>query len=167
MQPTHTSRNVLAGDAEQASQLVQQSFLAFVAPDWSAEACAAFRAESSPAAFSECLASPAYAAASFSSGGTMVGFILMPKPSLLSMLFVRPGSLRLGIGRQLWERARAHIEDTHPSVKTVELNASPYAVAFYRSVGFVQISAEFRREGCRATRMACWLPAKALGAEVP
>jgi predicted GNAT family N-acyltransferase len=93
-----------------------------------------------------------------------VGFILMPKPSLLGMLFVHPSSLRLGIGKQLWEQARAHVEVSFPEVKTVELNSTPYALHFYRSIGFVPISAEFQRGGCRATRMACWLPARALGA---
>jgi Acetyltransferase (GNAT) domain len=51
-------------------------------------------------------------------------------------------------------------------VKTVELNSTPRAVEFYLALGFVPISAEFARGGARATRMACWLPARALGAEL-
>jgi predicted GNAT family N-acyltransferase len=66
----------------------------------------------------------------------------------------------------LWESARAHVESAFPDVETVELNSSPYAVAFYRSIGFVPISAEFARRGARVTRMVCGLPARAPGATV-
>jgi predicted GNAT family N-acyltransferase len=73
---------------------------------------------------------------------------------------------KVRIGQALWESARAHIEAGFPEVDTVELNATRYAVHFYESVGFVPISREFEREGRRAIRMACWLPARALGAAV-
>ena len=161
----HLIRVVGAAEAELASKLVQRSFLELAAGDWQPNARQVFLGESSPGALRKVLQSPAYAAGAFSAG-TMIGFILMPKPSLLGMLFVNPGSLRLGIAKQLWEHARAHIEVSFAEVKTVELNATPCAFRFYRSVGFVPISAEFQRGGCRATRMACWLPARALGAEV-
>ncbi|HUG23371.1 GNAT family N-acetyltransferase [Piscinibacter sp.] len=143
--------------------MIGRSFNALVAADWEPAACRVFLEESSPARLRDALQTAAHAAGAFSDSGVL-GFILMPRPSVLGMLFVDPGSLRLGIGRQLWEHARAHVEASFPDVKTVELNASPQAVPFYRSVGFTPISAEFRRAGCRATRMACWLPARALGA---
>lgn len=160
---TFSSRLLTPTDAEIASELVHESFSALSASAWEPRAREVFFAESSPDALREALRSPAFAAGAFSDRA-LVGFILMRKPSSLSMLFVRPGSLRLGIGRQLWEQARTHIEAAFPEVKTVELNSTPYALAFYRSVGFVPISAEFTIGGCRATRMACWLPARSLGA---
>jgi len=157
------SRLLTVSDADAASEVAHRSFNELVASDWQPSACEVFLSESSPASMRQALAAPAYAAGAFSAG-TMVGFILMPKPSLLGMLFVHPNALRLGIGRQLWEHARAHVETSFSEVKTVELNSAPYALPFYRSIGFVPISAEFQRGGCRATRMACWLPARALGA---
>ena len=157
-------RVVSAADAELASELVQLSFMELAAGDWEPSARQVFLGESSPRALRAALQSPAYAAGAFSAGA-MVGFILLPKPSLLSMLFVHPGFLRRGVAKQLWEQARAHIETTFTEIKTVELNATPNAFHFYRSVGFVPLSAEFMRGGCRATRMACWLPARALGAD--
>lgn len=90
----------------------------------------------------------------------------MPNPALLGLLFVHPQALRQGIGKILWEHARSHIETEHPSVQTIELNATPNAISFYRSVGFVPISAEFNNAGSRATRMACWLPARKFAAEI-
>ena len=68
-----------------------------------------------------------------------------------------------------WEPAACRVfleEASVPDVKTVELNASPHAGPFYRRVGVPPISAEFVRGGCRATRMACWLPARELGAVI-
>ena len=94
-----------------------------------------------------------------------VGFILLPRPSLLSMLFVHPQHLRQGIARRLWEAARSHIEGAFSEIKTIELNSTPYAFNAYRALGFHPISAQFTRRGAKATRMACWLPARALGAD--
>jgi GNAT superfamily N-acetyltransferase len=150
-------------DADAASQVARESFSRFVAPDWEANACEHFFAHSTPEVMHDSLQSPAYAAGAFT-GASLVGFILMPQPSFVRMLFVRPAAVQQGVGRRLWECARAHIEQSFPEVVTVELNSSPHATSFYRRLGFVPISAEYRREGSRATRMACWLPARALGA---
>ena len=88
--------------------------------------------------------------------------ILLPRPTLVQLLFVAPNHLRKGIGRALWNAARAHLEEKHSGVTTVELNSSPYALAAYKALGFFPISEPFRRKGAVATRMACWLPGKAL-----
>jgi putative acetyltransferase len=157
-------RDLTPADAAAASALVQASFLTLAAADWAPRAQEVFLAESSPEPLAERLKAHAFAAGAFGAGA-MVGFALMPEPSLLGMLFVHPDWLRRGIAKALWERARAHVEASFPAVKTIELNATPNAVGFYRSVGFVPLSAEFRLQGCRATRMACWLPARGLGAE--
>ena len=84
----------------------------------------------------------------------MVGLVMLDTPESLSLLFVRPDSIRRGIGRKLWDSARAHVENAHPDVDTIELNATPVSVQFYLAVGFTPMSAEFVRAGCRATRMA-------------
>lgn len=156
----------LVGEAEAgaASAVVQASFLALAAKDWDGSAQQVFLAESSAEALVERLRVAAYAAGAFE-GQQMVGFLLMPNEALLGMLFVDPKWVRQGVGRALWERAREHVEAQFPAIKTVELNATPNALPFYRSIGFVPISEEFTRAGCRTTRMACWLPARALGAE--
>jgi len=158
-------RSLISADAGEASAVVQESFLALAAAYWHPDASSCFLATTAPAPLQKRLTKMALAAGAFSEGG-MAGVILMPSPSLLGALFVRPRWLRLGIGRALWESVRAQIETRFPEVNTVELNATPYAVPFYKSVGFVPLSAEFERDGQRATRMACWLPARALGANV-
>lgn len=151
-------------EAVAASAVVQTSFIKVAAADWEPNAQKWFLAQSSPELLAEKIKVSAFASGAFAAG-QMVGFLLMPTPTLLGMLFVHPQWLRQGIATRLWEDARSHIESSLPKVKTIELNASPCSVTFYRSVGFVPISAEFKREGCRATRMACWLPARGLEAE--
>ena len=158
-----TIRPAVVADAPAISALVQDSFNQFVAPDWQAEAREVFMTESSAERFTSSIPEAAYAAVAHV-GDQLVGMVLMPTPSVLAFLFVRPGMLRAGIGSLLWEAARTHIEANHPSVKTIELNSSPYAVAAYRAYGFYPISEPFRRGGCLATRMACWLPGRALAA---
>jgi GNAT superfamily N-acetyltransferase len=149
--------------AAEASAVIQESFLALAAVDWHPDARSSFLEVTAPAPLQSKLSTMTFAAGAFSDDG-ITGVILMPSPSLLGLLFVHPRWLRFGIGHALWESARAHIEAKFPEVNTVELNATPYAVGFYKSVGFVPISSEFERDGQRAIRMACWLPARALGA---
>ena len=150
--------------AESISALIHSSFTTLCANDWEPNATRVLLEETSPAAMSIALEHPAFAAVEIKGSGP-IGFLLMPRPSLLSLLFVHPDHLRKGVAGRLWEAARDHIEAVYPETKTVELNSTPYAFRAYRALGFVPISTEFVRRGCRVTRMACWLPARALGAD--
>jgi ribosomal protein S18 acetylase RimI-like enzyme len=156
-------RTAITADAPAVSALVQAVFREFVAPDWEPQAREVFATESSPQRFAQLLAEPAFASVA-EAGERLVGFILLPTPNLLAFLFIDSSSHRQGIATALWCAARAHLEANYPAVKTVELNSSPYAVAAYKALGFYPISEPFRRGGCLATRMACWLPGQALAA---
>jgi predicted GNAT family N-acyltransferase len=158
-------RSLTNAHAAEASAVIEESFLALAASDWRADARSVFLESTAPAPLQHQMSRMTFAAGAFSEE-RLAGVIVMPSPGLLGLLFVRPRWLRMGIGQALWESARAHIQGRFPEVDTVELNATPYAVPFYKSVGFVPISSEFEREGQRAIRMACWLPARALGAHV-
>jgi ribosomal protein S18 acetylase RimI-like enzyme len=160
------TRVVTEAEAAAASVVVHESFIQLASRDWEVLAQQVFLADSSPENLADKIRAASYAAGTFVNT-QMVGFLLMPTASLLGMLFVDPKWLRQGVARRLWDSARAHLEAAVPSVKTVEVNSTPYALEFYRAVGFVPISAQFERYGARTTRMACWLPARALGAELP
>jgi GNAT superfamily N-acetyltransferase len=157
-------RSVAAAEMGSAAALIRASFLALVAADWEPEAQAVFLSESSTEMLERKVQVAAYQLGAFING-QLVGFVMLTSPAVLSALFVHPDFLRQGIGRQLWEGARAHIETAFPTVKTVELNATPGAYEFYRRLGFAPISGRYLLKGARVTRMACWLPARALGAE--
>ena len=156
-------RQAQIADASAVAALVQAGFNEFVAPDWEPQAREVFATESSPDRFAQLLAEPAFASVA-EAGERVVGFILLPTPNLLGFLFIDGRVHRQGIAKALWQAARAHIEAAHRSVKTVELNSSPYAVSAYRALGFYPISEPFKRGGCVATRMASWLPGQALAA---
>lgn len=150
-----------ANDASAISRLVQASFIEHIAPDWEPSAQRNFLAETEARKL-EARISEAAACLVCEHGGDVLGVILLPRPTLVQLLFVAPGHLRRGIGRILWSAARTMLEEKHPEVATVELNSSPCAVAAYKALGFFPISKPFKRRGAIATRMACWLPGKPL-----
>lgn len=142
-----------ASAAKVVARLVHCSFRACVSADWSQSASGRFVEESSPERLRARLRCATYAVVA-RSGRSTVGFMLMSSPTVLSMLFVQPEWMRLGIGRELWQSARAYVELCRPDVKTIELNSSPYALRFYDAMGFIAIAAPFEVDGTRATRMA-------------
>ena len=135
--------------------------MAHVSPNWEPSAQQDFLKNTTAEALTLLISEAIYIAV-YEDEGRILGVIAMPRPTLVQLLFVAPTHLRRGIGKRLWEAARAHIEERYPEVKTVELNSTPYAVSAYRSLGFYPISEPFRRKGAVATRMACWLPGRAL-----
>ena len=135
--------------------------MAHVAPDWEQSAQQDFLRDTTAEKLAARLSEATFVAV-YEDGGQILGVIAMPRPTLVQLFFVAPGHLRQGIGKSLWEAARAHVEEQYPDVKTVELNSTPYAVSAYRALGFFPISEPFRRKGALAIRMACWLPGRAL-----
>ena len=159
-EPTHRwrCRSVPAGpeDASDTSTLVRTSFRVVASRDWAPEAVARFLHETSEEEVRKRLQTATFSMLATASG-TACGFILMPRPSTIGMLFVHPSWLRRGIGRALVIAARMHVESMHRDVSAIELNSSPYALPFYRTLGFFAISRPFELCGAKATRMACWL----------
>jgi len=154
-------RPATAQDAPAISALVQASFMEHVASDWETSARQDFLEDTTTEKLAPKLAEAALCLVC-EHGDQLLGVIFLPRPTLVQLLFVAPGHLRKGIARLLWGAVRAHLEGHHPQVTTVELNSSPYAVGAYKALGFFPISQPFRRKGAVATRMACWLPGKAL-----
>ena len=143
-------------DARETSTLVRTSFQAVASRDWAPEAVARFLHENSEEEVRRRLQAATLSILA-TAGATACGFILMPIPSTIGMLFVHPSWLRRGIGRALVTAARMHVESMHRDVSAIELNSSPYALRFYHTLGFVAISRPFELSGAKATRMACWL----------
>jgi len=154
-------REASPDDASSISELVQASFVLHVAPDWERSAQEAFLRDTTAEKLSGPIAAATFVAV-YEDEGQILGVISLPRPNLIQLFFVAPTHLRKGIGRTLWEAARTHIEERHSDIKTIELNSSPYAVSTYKALGFFPISEPFRRKGSVATRMACWLPGRAL-----
>jgi GNAT superfamily N-acetyltransferase len=154
-------RQATPDDAQAISELVQAAFAKHVAPDWEPRAIEHFLVETSADKISAVVAGATYVAIC-EDQYEVLGVIVLPRPTLVQLFFVKPSHVRRGIGRALWEAARTHLALRHAEIKTVELNSSPYAVSAYEALGFFPISKQFRRAGSVATRMACWLPGRAL-----
>ena len=152
-------------DAAASADLTRTAFLCHIAPDWQPEARERFLSETTAATLQADIEGACFAAGLFQ-GLQLVGFVLLPRPNFVRMLFIHPDHMQQGLGRQLWEAARSHLEAIHPTVATVELNASPFARGFYGRLGFAPLSKEYAHKGGRVTRMACWLPARQHGAEL-
>jgi GNAT superfamily N-acetyltransferase len=154
-------RDATPEDAPAISALVHASFRAHVAADWEPIAQESLLTDTSAEKLAARIAESVIVLV-YEEAGSITGVILLPRPTLVQLCFVAPGHTGKGIGRKLWETARARLAESFPEVKTVELNSSPYAVAAYRALGFYPISEPFLRGGAVATRMACWLPGRSL-----
>ena len=154
-------REAIPEDALPVSELVHSSFGKYVAPDWEQVACETLLAETSAEKLAVRIAESPIALVC-EELGSIRGVILLPRPTLVQLCFVAVDQVGKGIGRSLWEAARQRLEERFAETKTVELNSSPYAVAAYKAWGFYPISEQFVRGGAVSTRMACWLPGRAL-----
>jgi GNAT superfamily N-acetyltransferase len=154
-------RQASVDDAVAISNLVQAGFIEHVAPDWELGARRDFLNDTSAEKLAARIAEATFVEV-YEDDGQILGVISLPRPTLVQLFFVASSHLRTGVGRALWEAARAHLEERCPEVNTVELNSTPYALPAYKALGFFPISEPFRRRGVVATRMACWLPGRAL-----
>ncbi len=155
-------RSITKADLEALSELVCESFLELSSSDWAENAVQKLIEDSTPIALSKAVESAFYSAIALRNGA-IAGMVLLSKPNILKMLFVNPKLTRNGVGRALWEHIRFIVE---AEASTIELNSTNFAIPFYRAMGFVPISQQFEIDGAKMTRMACWLRARNLKAEI-
>lgn len=122
-----------------AQELCWKVFLQFEAPEYSAEGIAAFRASLDNKERTKKLSF--YGAFD---GNKLVGVLCMRTPQHIADFFVDSAYHRRGIGRRLFEAMR---QDDSQQVFTV--HSSPYAVEFYRHLGFIPTNTEQLTNGLR------------------
>lgn len=83
----------------------------------------------------------------------LVGVIALREGQHISLLFVRKRFHKLGVARRLVRIAMHFVESQEPEIRAVTVNASPYAVGFYKKVGFVPLGPEKTKDGIRFTSM--------------
>ena len=136
-------RRLRAGEIPDALALMWKVFLQFEAPEYSAEGIASFRASLED---EERIRSMTFYGAF--DGKKLVGVLCMRAPQHIAGFFVNAAYHRRGIGRTLFETMR---QDYDRQVFTV--HSSPYAVGFYRRLGFVPTQGEQITNGLRYTPM--------------
>ena len=122
-------------DAESISALILQLAEGFVLPEFSTEGREQFSAAHTPAAIAT-LMETGYRYHVAECGGQLVGVVGICEPSHLYHLFVAAHMHGRGLGRRLWEVARAQWPASElPRTWTVK--SSRYAVPVYERLGFV------------------------------
>lgn len=83
----------------------------------------------------------------------LIGVVALRTRQHISLLFVRDKFHRLGVARKLMNVAINAVVIENPQVRAVTVNSSPYAVGFYKKLGFVPLGPEQRADGIRFTSM--------------
>ena len=119
-------------------ELIRDVFRTNVAPDWTSEGVSFF--------FEHFISENAYYREKVNRGeeacfgayedDRLVGVMTVSNHGNVSCAFVLPEYQRKGIGRKLFQRVCEHILDNQTVPFEIRLNASPYAVPFYQSLGF-------------------------------
>ena len=129
---------------EEALALVWKVFMQYEAPDYSEEGIATFKAY---IADDEKMRSLAIYAAF--EDEKIVGVIATRNEgNHVSLLFVDGKMHRRGIGRHLFSMVLRN-----STADRITVNSSPYAVAFYHKLGFVDLDSEQIKDGLRYTPM--------------
>ena len=83
----------------------------------------------------------------------IVGMIAVKDFVHISLLFVDKQYHKQGIARRLFNDVLKICKENNPSLKTITVNSSPYAVEVYHKFGFFALSSEQVVDGIRFTLM--------------
>lgn len=150
-----------------ALDLIREVFLEFEAPDYPEQGIRTFLDYIDFNSIREKIAGNELHMRVCMDGDTIAGVIAMRNVSHISMLFVDRRYHGRGIGRGLFNTAR----DVILSLRDIEfftVNSSPYAVHFYRRLGFVEVDTEQMIDGILFTpmRLLVRMPGPGSGAQV-
>ena len=83
----------------------------------------------------------------------IVGMIAVKDFVHISLLFVDKQYHKQGIAKKLFNAVLKTCQEKNPSLKTITVNSSPYAVDVYHKFGFSDVSSEQVMDGIRFTPM--------------
>ena len=133
-------------DWEEAMEMVWKTFLKFDAPDCTPEGQASFRAFITDANLRRAFEEGKYQMLTAWDKGQIVGVGSLRDGNHLSLLFVEETHHHNGIGRAMVEFLCDYLA-REVGVRHLSLLASPYAVEFYKKLGFTQVKPGSRPAG--------------------
>ena len=136
-------RRLEPGEIPEALELCWRVFLEFETPEYPPEGITTFRASLDDEERKRGLRF--YGAFR---GKTLVGVLCMRQPQHIADFFVDAAYHRRGVGRKLFEAMRREYSE-----QVFTVNSSPYAVGFYRRLGFVPTDTEQLTDWLRYTPM--------------
>jgi N-acetylglutamate synthase-like GNAT family acetyltransferase len=140
---TLTIRPASTNDATAISELVSQSARQFITPEFNQQGANTMLNSLVPQAFLENMTT-GFCYWIAEQDGKLVGVIGLKPPNHLFHLFVTAPVHGQGIGRKLWRTLVADLGKQFSDKPGFEVtvNASRYAIPFYRQLGFVSASSE-------------------------
>lgn len=135
---------------EMAMQLAWDTFLIYEAPEYSKEGIRNFEDFVKDPRLKEMYINGSFEAIGAFTEDTIIG-ILGTRGQHISLLFVEPVYHHQGVASSLLKKYFAEMKALGCDRLTV--NSSPYAVTFYRKLGFTKISQELSKDGIRYTPM--------------
>ena len=133
----------------EAIELAHNTFLQFVAPDYSQVGCDSFRCFIYGGDIERKIKDGSmFVCGAYNEDKSLVGMCAVRDAKHISLLFVKKGFLRQGIGRMLLDFAVEKCK-----VPEITVNSSPYGVQFYINFGFVQTECQKNDDGIIYTPM--------------
>ena len=135
---------------EMAMQLVWDTFLIYEAPEFTKEGVGRFHDFIHDPRLKGMFINGDYSVYAALNDNTIIG-VLGTRGQHISLLFVEPEYHHQGIATALLNKVFTDVRAL--GCNKMSVNASPYAVSFYKKRGFVKVSSEIARDGIRITPM--------------
>lgn len=132
--------------------LVWKTFLKYEASDYTPEGIRNFREFITDEKLRQAFRLGNYQMLVALDGKRVIGMASVRCRSHLSLLFVDEGYHHQGVGTELIERLCAYLRDEEGE-HSMSLKAAPYAVEFYKKIGFRETGPEEQVAGIRVTPM--------------
>ena len=143
-------RPLMESEWDMAMQLAWDTFLIYEAPEYTKDGIKNFQDFIRDPRLREMFKKGDFQAAGAISENTVIG-ILGTRRQHISLLFVEPQYHHQGIATALLKSYFNAAKGQ--GIYRMTVNASPYAVPFYKKLGFKNISGEIRKDGIRYTPM--------------
>ena len=150
---TPAYRQLLRGDEERVSRMIEGVFDEFIAPDYEAEGIEEFKRHIVPEVILERHMRGDSFVLVAEEGDEPVGVIDVRDGNHIRLFFVREDRQGRGIGRKLFELALERCLREKRGLDSITVNSSPYAVPIYESLGFSANGPERVKNGIRHTPM--------------
>lgn len=145
-------KKVCLEDLDSAFDLIWNTFMEFVAPDYSIEGIETFKASFiENGDFKDKFKNGNQIMYAAYSNAALIGVVSISSNNNISCAFVDKNHHRKGIGTQLFDHLISELKARN--VNKITLNASPYAVPFYHFIGFSDLDVQKEYKGILYTPM--------------
>lgn len=149
-------------DAPAVSRLIQSAFTPETVPGWSTAAIQSIVESNNEETLAATFSNAALVRVAVIEQ-RVVGYVCFEKPHLLAIVAVDPSHQRQGIASALIADAIAAIDQAHPELEVLQVNATELSQPLYAKHGFYPISPMMNVAERRFVRMAKWLRPMRMG----